>query len=101
VFHALTKFGVPRHRLVFALSRTLVSDEGDAARSYLQAAGYEVLPGSIPEPVAYRQALNCGRAPTETSDASLNTRADALMYALLEKLGGGWRERANPQHRTN
>jgi chromosome partitioning protein len=88
VFRALAKLGVPRHRLVFALSRTLVADEEDAARESLTAAGYEVLPGSIPERVAYRQALNRGRAPTETSKASLNERAHALMEALLEKVGG-------------
>jgi chromosome partitioning protein len=101
VFHALTQLMIPHQRLVFALSRTLLTEEETAARDCLRLTGYEVLPGCIPERVAYRHALNCGRAPSETSDASLNTRVDALMYALLEKLGGGWREHANPRHPTN
>jgi chromosome partitioning protein len=86
VFHALTKLGIPHERLVFALCRTMAKGEEDAAREYLTAAGYEVLPGSIPERVAYRQALNRGQALTETSESTLNKRADALMEALLEKV---------------
>jgi hypothetical protein len=56
------------------------------------------------ERVAYRQALNRGRAPTETSDVTLNDRADALMQALLEKLGwqvSGASEQARPQNQEN
>jgi len=87
VFHALTKLGIPRERLVFALCRTLAKGEEDAAREYLEAAGYEVLAGSIPERVAYRHALNRGQALTETGESSLNKRADALMEGLLEKVG--------------
>jgi chromosome partitioning protein len=86
VFHALTGSGIPRERMVFALSRTSAKEEEDAAREYLEAAGYEVLQGAIPERVGYRQALNRGKAPTETEEKILNERADALLEALLEKV---------------
>jgi chromosome partitioning protein len=86
VFHALARSGIPRERMVFALCRTNAKDEEDAAREYLEAAGYEVLEGAIPERVGYRQALNRGKALTETEEKTLNERADALLEALLEKV---------------
>jgi chromosome partitioning protein len=86
VFHALAGSGIPHERMVFALSRTSAKEEEDAAREYLEAAGYEVLRGAIPERVGYRQALNRGKALTETEEKTLNERADDLLEALLEKV---------------
>ena len=86
VFHALVQGGIPRSRLVFALCRTGSKDEEDAAREYLIETGFEVLPGSVPEKVAYRQALNFGKALTETDDDTLNERADRLLESLLMKV---------------
>jgi chromosome partitioning protein len=75
--------GVPKQKLTIALCRTSGGDEEAAARAYLAEAGYPVLAGSMPERGAYREALNVGRAPTETSEPALNDRVDALMDALL------------------
>lgn len=85
-FHELTNAGIPKSRLAAAICRTLSDTEEDAARAYVQAAGYEVLSGSIPERSAYREAQNRGHAITETKFAKLNERADALMEALLRKV---------------
>jgi chromosome partitioning protein len=85
-FHELVNAGVPRERLVAAVCRTLSETEEAAARAYMQAAGYEVLAGSVPERSAYREAQNRGQAITETKFAKLNQRADALMEALLRKV---------------
>jgi len=87
VFHELVQAGIPRSRLVAALCRALLDDEELAARSYLEEAGYEVLAGSIPENASYRIAHNRGQSLTETAERSLNERADALMEALLTKIG--------------
>jgi chromosome partitioning protein len=86
LFHELVKAGVPRERLVAAICRVLSNAEEAAARSYMEAAGYEVLDGSILEHTAYRQAQNRGHSITETKVAQLNERADALMEALLQKV---------------
>jgi chromosome partitioning protein len=86
VFHALAQSGIPRERMVFALSRTIAKEEEEAAREYLEEAGYEVLRAAIPERVGYRQALNRGKALTETEEKTLNERADDLLEALLEKV---------------
>ena len=69
--------------------------EEAAARAYVQAAGYEVLAGSIPEKPKYREAHNRGAAITETTNAKLNRRADALMDALLQKVTEGIKAQAS------
>ena len=86
LFHELVKAGIPRERMVAAVCRVLNDTEDAAARAYMQAAGYEVLDGSILEHTGYRQAQNRGHAITETRIAKLNHRADALMEALLQKV---------------
>lgn len=85
VFHALLKCGVPRERLVFALCRVLSRVEEDKARAHLTAAGYAVLPGAIPERVAYREALDGGRSLTEL-DSGLDQLVSALMAGLFKKV---------------
>ena len=64
-----------------ALCRILSQGEEDRARAYVKAAGYDVLPGCIPERTAYREAHNRGQAVTETKK-SLNERVDMLMEGL-------------------
>ena len=83
LFHELVAAGIPRKKLTIALCRTASGDEEVAARAYLAEAGYAVLAGSMPERGAYREALNAGRSPVETSEPALNDRVDALMDALL------------------
>ena len=85
VFHALVKCGVPRERLTFALCRVLSQVEEDKARAHLTAAGYAVLPGAIPERVAYREALDGGRSLTEL-DSGLDQLVSALMAGLFKKV---------------
>src|SRR5262249_43005592 len=66
-FHELIKEGVPKQRLVMAVCRTLSEAEDETVRAFVQDAGYAVLPGSIPERIAYREAQNRGRAITEAA----------------------------------
>ena len=83
LFHELVAAGIPKGKLTIALCRTSNDDEEAAARAYIAEAGYAVLAGSMPERGAYREALNAGRAPTDTAEPALNDRVDALMDALL------------------
>ncbi len=91
LFHSLVAAGIAQERLVFALSRTEKSDEEDEARRYIQEAGYDVLPGAIPERVGYRDAQNRGRAITESSRKELKQRADALMLELMSRVASALR----------
>ena len=88
VFHELAKAGIPKSRLVFALCRTGTDAEEGEARAYLTEAGYQVLPGSIPERPAYRQAQNLGLAITETRFQQLNRRADELLQSVVDHIDG-------------
>jgi chromosome partitioning protein len=85
LFHELVAAGIDRSRLVFALCRTQDGEETNA-RTYIAKAGYEVLPGSLPERMGYRDAHNRGRAVTETSRKELNERADAMMLELMTRV---------------
>jgi chromosome partitioning protein len=87
-FHELVREGVPRNRLVFALLKIGTDAEEAEARAYIEQAGYEALPNSLPERPAYRQAQNLGLAVTETRYPQLNKRADALLQAVVDRVDG-------------
>ena len=85
-FHALVKAGISKDKLTFALNRIGTETEEAEARAYIEEAGYTVLAGCLPERPAYRKAQNVGNAVTETTYASLNAKADALIQALIDKV---------------
>lgn len=82
VFHELRAAGVPADRLRFALCRVGTSTEESEARTYLEQAGYQVLPGCIFERPAYRSAQNSGKSLTETNYRTLNASAAKLVEAI-------------------
>ncbi|MBS0269926.1 MAG: ParA family protein, partial [Proteobacteria bacterium] len=86
LLHALEEIGIPRSRLAVALCRVLEAEEENVARDYVHAAGYELLPGFIPERSTYRNAQNRGQALTETIDGSANESANLLIESLLRKI---------------
>lgn len=86
-FHALVNAGISKHKLVFALNRIGTPTEEAEARAYVSEAGYAVLDGCLLERPAYRKAQNTGHSITETSFRNLNVRADALIQALIDRIG--------------
>lgn len=85
--HELKQEGVDQERIAFALVRVGDSElELAEARSYLDAVGYFVLSGVIPERTAYRRASDIGRAVTETSFPTLNEKADYFAQAVMDRL---------------
>jgi chromosome partitioning protein len=93
VFNELVARGVPKARLVIALCRVTGEREEEVARAYLKAAGYSVLPGSIPEKLGYKEAHNRGQAVSETA-RSLKEHVDTLMAALFDKVSAQLRAKA-------
>lgn len=87
VFHGLVRLGVPSSRLIFALNHIGTDSEAEAARAFIIEGGYAALPGYLPERPAYRIAQNEGLAVTETRFHGLKERADALIQALIDKVG--------------
>ena len=86
-FHALVRAGIAKEKLAFALNRIGTAAEEAEARAYIAEAGYAVLDGCLLERPAYRKAQNSGRAVTETSFRQLNTKADELIQALIDRVG--------------
>jgi chromosome partitioning protein len=97
LFDDLAASGVPKSRLCVALSRILDPAEDQAARAYIQVAGFNVLPGVVVELARYRSAHNRGLAFSETP-ADLHASAGPLLNAVLnrvvQKLGTLRRDRA-------
>jgi chromosome partitioning protein len=86
-FHGLVKEGIAKTKLTFVLNRIGTQTEEAEARAYIAEAGYTVLEGCLLERPAYRKAQNNGHAVTETSFRNLNVKADALIQALIDKVG--------------
>lgn len=85
-FHALLKAGISKTKLTFALNRIGTAAEEAEARAYIAEAGYSALDGCLNERPGYRKAQNVGNAVTETNFAGLNSKADALIQALINKV---------------
>ena len=60
--HELVKKAIPKDKIAFALCRVGDSElETIEAENYIMEAGYQVLPGAIPEKIAYRRASDAPR----------------------------------------
>ena len=86
VAHSLAKAGIPRGRMICALSRISTEAEAEAARAYLVEAGYRVATGYLPERASYRVAQNAGRAVTEVSVPTLRSAAETLIQSIIDAL---------------
>ena len=97
LFHELVRPAFPRSALSWRSVASSRSAEEDMARRYIETAGYDVLPGCIPERTAYREAHNRGQAVTEAKKA-LNERVDELMEGLYTRVAEQLQvqERAQP-----
>ena len=84
VFQALERVGIPRDRMMFALCRVLGEKEAEATRAYLEKQRYAVARGCVSERLGYRDALNMGRALTESRQASLNNSAHLMLLDILD-----------------
>ena len=84
VFHTLIQHDIPADRLGFVLTRISTDAEAEAAREYLSATGYRVLPGYLYERAGYRAAQNSGRALTEARYPSLRAAADTIAQTIID-----------------
>lgn len=85
LLHELAGKGIPNARMAVALVRVATDAEEAFARAYVAAAGFDVLPGAIPERAAYRAAQSNGSSLTEVRFAGLVGRADALVQAIIDR----------------
>jgi chromosome partitioning protein len=86
LFHELVRVGIPREKLVIALSRIATAREDEFARRYIGKLGFRVLPGSIPEKASFREAHDRGLAITEAAHGALKGQVDEVVNAVFERL---------------
>ncbi len=82
----LVEAGIPASRLAVALNCLGSDAEEVDARGFLKRADVVALGHALPERVAYRQALNGGRAMTETRYPALNKLASSLIQDIIQKV---------------
>ena len=85
--HDLKAKGVNPDRIAVAFCAIGDSKaELEEARDYLKKGGCYVFRPTIPRRTAYRRASDTGHCLTETRYASLNTKADALVQAIIDRI---------------
>jgi len=82
----LVTAGIATKRLAVALNCVGSDAEEADARAFLERAEIEPLKQALPERVAFRQALNSGRAMTETRYPALNSMASSLVQDIISKV---------------
>jgi chromosome partitioning protein len=82
-FHALTKAGIKKKKLLLVLSRIATPAEASASQEYLKEAGYNCCPVVIYEKASYRQVQNEGKSISEVSYKSLRKQVKELVRSLL------------------
>jgi chromosome partitioning protein len=82
----LLSAGIDPSRLAVALNSFGSDAEEADARGFLDRAEVTTLEHALPERVAYRQALNSGRAMTETRYPGLNKLASSLIQDIIDKV---------------
>ena len=80
------KAGMPKHKIVIALSRMSTKTAEKEAREYCAENDVNVLPGCLYEQRAYEKALDRGNGLTEINIATLKESADKLIQALVDKV---------------
>lgn len=86
LFYELKASGIPKSRMLIALSRMLSPDEEDAARAYIDVADFNLLPGAVIERARYRAAHNQGLSFIESPGEDLSAPAGVALASLLTKI---------------
>lgn len=88
LYQELVRAGISREKLAVVLTSTETAAEERDARSYVEQAGFVVLPGSIPHRPLYRQAQNGGKTLSEVGPVSLRKRVRQVAEAIAARLQG-------------
>ena len=85
-FHELTDHSISKDKLLIALCRVQSKKQIEIAKSYIKDAGYNVLSNGLQEKIGYQEALNDGKALTETRYDKLNEESLLVMKELVQNL---------------
>jgi chromosome partitioning protein len=85
-FHSLFKAGIKKVKLCFLLNHLATKSEEQAARKYLNLAGYSVFNNFLKEKASYRLIQNEGKSISEVSYQSLQKQAKELVKEIIKKV---------------
>ena len=81
---ALVDKGISRKKIVVTLSRVGTEASANRAREDIEARGFTVVKGYIPEKTSYADAQYVGKSILETSHKSVNEKSQAFIDTLIE-----------------
>jgi len=81
---ALVDKGISRKKIVVTLSRVGTEASANRAREDIEARGFTVVDGYIPEKTSYADAQYVGKSILETSHKSVNEKSQAFIDTLIE-----------------
>lgn len=81
---ALVDKGIPRKRIVVTLSRVGSDASANRAREDIEARGFTVVEGYIPEKTSYSDAQYIGKSILETRHQSVNDKSQKFIDTLIE-----------------
>lgn len=81
---ALVDKGVPRKKIVVTLSRVGSDASANRAREDIEARGFSVVAGYIPEKTSYSDAQYIGKSILETRHQSVNDKSQTFIDTLIE-----------------
>lgn len=85
-FNELVKSGIPKAKLALILSRIRKDTEEEAAKLYIQDAGYTLIDGALRDKLAYALAMDKGAAVTEVTAKKMKEEARAAVSALVDAI---------------
>jgi chromosome partitioning protein len=81
---ALVDKGIARKKIVVTLSRVGSDASANRAREDIQARGFTVVKGFIPEKTSYSDAQYVGKSILETRHQSVNDKSQTFIDTLIE-----------------
>ncbi len=81
---ALVDKGIPRKKIVVTLSRVGSDASANRAREDIEARGFMVVDGYIPEKTSYSDAQYVGKSILETRHQSVNDKSQSFIDTLIE-----------------
>ena len=85
-FNELVGQGIPKAKLALILSRMRKDTEEEAAKIYIQDAGYTLIDGALRDKLAYAMAMDKGAAVTEVAGKKMKEEARAAVNALVDAI---------------
>jgi len=84
LMHELVKAGLPSSRFAAIIVRGMDSEtQIEAARTFIEDAGYACLLPAMPLKASYATALDFAKTPGEVSHPKLRSRADACLQSAI------------------